>query len=46
MLYNIDVSIDDFGCGYSTFERLKQLPFSKLKIDRVGYTIRQRGIYA
>lgn len=34
MLYNIDVSIDDFGCGYSTFERLKQLPFRELKIDR------------
>jgi EAL domain-containing protein (putative c-di-GMP-specific phosphodiesterase class I)/CheY-like chemotaxis protein len=34
MLYNIDVSIDDFGCGHSTFERLKQLPFRELKIDR------------
>jgi EAL domain-containing protein (putative c-di-GMP-specific phosphodiesterase class I)/ActR/RegA family two-component response regulator len=33
-LYNIDVSIDDFGCGHSTFERLKQLPFRELKIDR------------
>jgi EAL domain-containing protein (putative c-di-GMP-specific phosphodiesterase class I)/ActR/RegA family two-component response regulator len=33
-LYNIDVSIDDFGCGHSTFERLKQLPFGELKIDR------------
>jgi EAL domain-containing protein (putative c-di-GMP-specific phosphodiesterase class I)/ActR/RegA family two-component response regulator len=33
-LYNIDVSIDDFGRGHSTFERLKQLPFAELKIDR------------
>jgi EAL domain-containing protein (putative c-di-GMP-specific phosphodiesterase class I) len=34
MLYNIDVSIDDFGSGHSTLERLKQLPFRELKIDR------------
>lgn len=31
-----DLSVDDFGAGYSSFVRLKQLPFSELKIDR-GY---------
>jgi EAL domain-containing protein (putative c-di-GMP-specific phosphodiesterase class I) len=33
-LYNIGVSIDDFGCGYSTLERARALPFTELKIDR------------
>jgi EAL domain-containing protein (putative c-di-GMP-specific phosphodiesterase class I) len=33
-LYRIDVSIDDFGSGHSTIERLHQLPFAELKIDR------------
>ena len=33
-LYNIDIAIDDFGTCYSTIERLKQLPFAELKIDR------------
>jgi EAL domain-containing protein (putative c-di-GMP-specific phosphodiesterase class I) len=28
------VSIDDFGTGSSTFEKLAQLPFNELKIDR------------
>jgi predicted signal transduction protein with EAL and GGDEF domain len=29
-----DLSVDDFGAGYSSFARLTQLPFSELKIDR------------
>ncbi len=28
------LSIDDFGCGQATFERLYSLPFTELKIDR------------
>jgi EAL domain-containing protein (putative c-di-GMP-specific phosphodiesterase class I) len=33
-LYNVGVSIDDFGSGYSTIERVRTLPFTELKIDR------------
>lgn len=28
------LSIDDFGCGQATFDRLHSLPFTELKIDR------------
>lgn len=28
------VSIDDFGCGYSSFEYLKKFPASELKMDK------------
>jgi EAL domain-containing protein (putative c-di-GMP-specific phosphodiesterase class I)/ActR/RegA family two-component response regulator len=33
-LYNVDLSIDDFGSGYASLSRLKDLPFVEVKIDR------------
>ncbi|MDB5599943.1 MAG: hypothetical protein JWN71_1987 [Xanthobacteraceae bacterium] len=33
-LYKVSLSIDDFGSGYSSLKRLRDLPFSELKLDR------------
>jgi EAL domain-containing protein (putative c-di-GMP-specific phosphodiesterase class I) len=33
-LHGAHLSIDDFGIGYSTFARLRDLPFSEIKLDR------------
>lgn len=32
-IYNINLAIDDFGEGYSSFTRLKGLPFTELRLD-------------
>jgi len=33
-LYNVSLSIDDFGSAYASLSRLKDLPFRELKLDR------------
>src|SRR5262245_7082225 len=32
--FDCTLALDDFGAGYSSLARLRQLPFSELKIDR------------
>lgn len=32
-IYDMSLSIDDFGAGYSSFSRLKHLPFAEFKLD-------------
>jgi len=31
---SVSISIDDFGSGYSSLARLRQIPFAEIKIDR------------
>ncbi len=33
-LKGFGIAVDDYGIGYSNLERLRQMPFSKLKIDQ------------
>ncbi|MFZ0608624.1 MAG: EAL domain-containing response regulator [Xanthobacteraceae bacterium] len=35
---NVQLAIDEFGRGYSSLVRLKQLPFAELKLDRAFVT--------
>ena len=35
---NVNLAIDDFGRGYSSLARLKELPFAELKLDRIFVT--------
>lgn len=32
-LRGVDLAIDDFGCGYSSLQQLKRMPFNELKVD-------------
>ena len=34
-LKGFGLSIDDFGTGYASLEKLRQLPFTELKVDRM-----------
>ena len=33
-IYGVSLSIDDFGMGYSSFSRLREIPFKEIKLDR------------
>lgn len=34
ILHGFEVAIDDFGHGYATFDRLREVPFTELKLER------------
>jgi len=34
VLHGFGLSIDDFGSGYATFDRLRSIPFTELKLER------------
>jgi EAL domain-containing protein (putative c-di-GMP-specific phosphodiesterase class I) len=34
ILHGFQISIDDFGHGYASFERLRDVPFTELKLER------------
>lgn len=34
MIYGVELSIDDFGLGYSSLSRLREIPFKEIKLDR------------
>lgn len=33
-IYGVELSVDDFGVGYSAFSRLQEIPFAEIKLDR------------
>lgn len=33
-IYGVELSIDDFGVGYSGLSRLREIPFAEIKLDR------------
>ncbi|MGH2340662.1 EAL domain-containing protein [Segnochrobactraceae bacterium EtOH-i3] len=33
-VHGIELAIDDFGAGYSSLSRLRQIPFAEIKLDR------------
>ncbi|MGY6646827.1 MAG: EAL domain-containing protein [Salinarimonas sp.] len=48
-LHGLDISIDDFGTAYATFERLRTFSFTELKLERaivagMGTDPRARGV--